>query len=120
VKTKRKKLFSSTVKFLSGSIAVLLLSITAIQALHHHASATYYDDGSENREYVDSTNKCAVCDYLSHQHNKEFHLPAPVLVTAPVIKPVTLRCRSYAGIYKFTLQGFTNKGPPVCRATVLT
>jgi hypothetical protein len=120
VNTKRKKLFSLGVKALSGFIAMLLLFITVVQALHQHGSTTNYDNGSESREYVDSTNKCVVCDYLSHHHNKEFHLPAPVLVTAPVIKPVTLHCRSYAGIYKFTLQGFTNKGPPICRVTILT
>jgi hypothetical protein len=93
-------------------MAMLFLFLTAIQALHQHVITIQKEDVFNGEDFVNVTDKCAVCDYLNHQHNKEFHLPAPVLVTASVTKPVTLLSRSYAGIYKLTLQGFTNKGPP--------
>jgi hypothetical protein len=112
LKNKRNKSIFHPLKALSLSMAMLFLFLTTIQALHQHFIAIQKEDVSNGQEYLKVSDTCAVCDYLNHQHNKEFHLPAPVLVTAPIAKPVTLLSRSYAGIYKFTLQGFTNKGPP--------
>jgi hypothetical protein len=108
-------------KAMSVGMAMLLLCITVIQALHHHATPTDGNDVCDSREYVYSTNKCAVCDYLSHHQFEEYHLPVVDQILVPVIKPVTLLSRSYAGAYKFTLQGFTNKGPPsVSRVAIFT
>ena len=98
---------------MSVGMAMLLLYVTVIQALHHHATPADVNDISNSGGYVHSSNKCAVCDYLSHHQFDEYHLPAVDQITVPVNKPVTSLSRSYAGIYKFTLQGFTNKGPPL-------
>jgi hypothetical protein len=115
------KLFSSVLKAMSVGMAMLLLYVTVIQALHHHATPTNVNDICDSGENVNSTNKCAVCDYLSHHHFQEYHLPAVDQITVPVVKTVTLLTRSYTGIYKFTLQGFTNKGPPpVSHVTIFT
>lgn len=107
---------NKTTKRLSAIMSLLLafvfISITAIQALHKHNYSSPKDD-ADDTEYVYSSEKCLVCDYMVHKQSHYAHLDYPPVVIAPVTKAVTLLSKSYAGIYKFTLQGFTNKGPPV-------
>ncbi len=105
---KRPKLLS---KIISMLLVFLFTAITAIQALHKHQTAGIDRDDADT-EYVYSSEKCSICDYLVQKRSHHAHLSYPPVITVPVTKAVTLLTRCYAGVYKFTLQGFTNKGPP--------
>jgi hypothetical protein len=106
---------------LSIGMALLLLNVTIIQALHHHVTPTEVNDPADSEEYVYGTNTCAVCDYLSQHALQEYHLPALDHITVPATKPVILLSRYDVRLYLFSLQGFTNKGPPpVSRLTIFT
>ncbi|WP_295768629.1 hypothetical protein [uncultured Mucilaginibacter sp.] len=104
-----------TAKLISGALSLMLalafLFITAVQAFHKHNYTSAKNDSDET-EYVYAAEKCSICDYVVHKQSNFAHLHHPPVVAVPVTKAVTLLTKSYAGIYKFTLQGFTNKGPP--------
>ncbi|WP_146198796.1 hypothetical protein [Pararcticibacter amylolyticus] len=89
---------------------VFILNVS-VQAFHHHSSDAEFKSLGD-KEQVGNAGKCAVCDYIVHKQSKHTVLSYPPVMTSPVTKPVTLLNRVYAGVYKFTLQGFTNKGPP--------
>ncbi len=97
------------------AVAVLIFGvfflITAVQAFHNH-NTTSLPLNDDDTEYVYSSEKCFICYYVIHKQSHQLHLAYPPVLIKPVTKAVTLLSRSYAGIYKFTLQGFTNKGPP--------
>jgi hypothetical protein len=64
-------------------------------------------------ESVSQANPCQFCDYLAHIQGKQlFFVYAAVLVLA-ISLPISFQPHSFVGNYKFTLQGFTNKGPPI-------
>lgn len=93
----------------SGCIALLFFSVWIVQAFHSHNVSS---GSTTDEECVYAADTCKICDYLAHKENKKFNIsPVPVLAV-PLSKAVTFLSRSYAGRYKFTLQGFTNKGPP--------
>lgn len=92
-------------------MAFVFMAITAVQAFHKHTYPSLADN-DDDTEYVYSSEKCAVCDYIVHKQTNHAHLSYPPVMGIPVTKAVTLLSKSFAGTYKFTLQGFTNKGPP--------
>ncbi len=104
----RPKIFS---KIISIMLVFVFTVITAVQGLHKHQTSCIDNDDADT-EYVYSSEKCSICDYLIQKQSQHAHLSYAPVITAPVTKAVTLLSRSYAGVYKFTLQGFTNKGPP--------
>lgn len=94
-------------------LLLLSLSTPVAQAFHHHHYVPR-DEQTEDQEYLRAAeNKCSLCDYYAHNHGKEMYLSYPPVVETPLPPPVTLGTRVYARIYKFTLQGFSNKGPPL-------
>lgn len=113
MKRKGKLLFLKCCQLNSFMLALLFLFISAAPAFHSHHRVSKAGQVEEQPVY-NTTDKCQVCDYYTHRQGKEFHLPFPPALAAPKPEPVTLAFRVYAGIYKFTLQGFTNKGPPLC------
>lgn len=114
MKKQTNKTASSFSKVISLALALVFFFITAVQAFHNHTFQPANDD-ADGQEYVFASEKCSVCDYVIHKQTDHAQHSYPPVLVAPVTKPVTLLSRYYAGIYKFTLQGFTNKGPPaVC------
>ncbi|WP_256011923.1 hypothetical protein [Desertivirga xinjiangensis] len=55
---------------------------------------------------------CRICDYLAHKQGRELYLSFPPQLVLPILEPVMRNTPVIAVNYKFTLQGFTNKGPP--------
>ncbi len=104
----RPKIFS---KILSMLLVFVFVAITAVQAVHTHKTV-YPDNSDTDTEYVYSSEKCSICEYFVQKQSHHAHLNYPQVIVAPITKPVTLLGKSFAGNYKFTLQGFTNKGPP--------
>lgn len=97
---------------LAQLLVVLMLSIPFTQLIHHHPgeSVAYADQGSKTT-ISKTVSHCDLCDYLKHSHSKDFLISYTVLNVA-LPQPIKIRANVIAGNYTFTLQGFTNKGPP--------
>jgi len=64
-------------------------------------------------ETVAEANSCQLCDCLVHKQSKQLLIVYAALLVIAVPDPVTFQPHNSASDYKFTLQGFINKGPPV-------
>jgi hypothetical protein len=99
-------------RFLSMFLVVLFLSISILQLAHAHK---VFPSDKENvtAESVSAVEKCEICDFIIHKQSK--HVPADIPQQTIVLSPVkiTYSCNSCICNYEFTLQGFTNKGPPI-------
>jgi hypothetical protein len=94
---------------LSAALLLLLfLGSILVPAFHSHNSAA--EQGIEQTVAVD--NPCAVCDYIAHSHTEVFTSIPPLILSVPLPPTIELHNGVFARIYKFTLQGFSNKGPP--------
>lgn len=103
---------------IKSAISLLLVLafalISVAQILHSHALEN--DTETIQKESVSLSEKCGICDYIIHKQGKEVVLTAPYAFAVPLPEAVVITSGVFAGIYKFTLQGFTNKGPPAILA----
>lgn len=104
-------LFAQYCRVVSVLLVVVILGISIGQALHSHKSIIKTEQSGEE-DSGSLTEKCSICEFYLHKHGKELNLSYPPVYIAPVIEPAVLNSDCYIGNYKFTLQGFTNKGPP--------
>ncbi|WP_162618701.1 hypothetical protein [Pedobacter yulinensis] len=82
-----------------------------IQVFHAHNNA----DRTELSRQQDATylvDKCAVCDLHVHKQEDSLPVACTAVLKAPSASPLSHGRYICIGNYKFTLQGFTNKGPP--------
>lgn len=98
--------------FVLRSISVLLASLFWViifgGLLHHHQEIPKTDDA----ESYYTPEKCDVCDYCFHKSGKDsIYTPLVFFVFVKSVICILLTGFVLAS-YKFTLQGFTNKGPP--------
>jgi len=95
-------------------LLILLFMFVAVSPLlHHHKHSHAEAEVSANqKETVHFTDECAVCDYYHHIQGQQILLYHPPLETILNTVVITLDNRVLISNYKFTLQGFTNKGPP--------
>ncbi|MES2650573.1 MAG: hypothetical protein V4663_02480 [Bacteroidota bacterium] len=93
-------------------LMMLFVGTSFIQIFHHH----HQDLPSQTHNNQTSIQKwaksCEVCDYLAHHHAVPILNAHHFELTPPIKSTATFAGRYYIGCYKFTLQGFTNKGPP--------
>ena len=70
------------------------------------------EQSCNDKDSVSDTEDCKLCDYYSDQQGKQLflHYPPVLIISLPATE--TLNTHVVIGNYKFTLQGFTNKGPP--------
>jgi hypothetical protein len=111
MKRKGGQVFSKCYQLGSFLLIVLFLSISVVQAFHNHDQIVNTEQSDDN-DYVSASNKCQLCAYSTHKQGKEFYLNYPLIQLLPALKPERLNTNVFVGNYKFTLQGFTNKGPP--------
>ncbi len=94
-------------------LIILFVGTSFLQIFHHH----HQDSPGQEHHHQTSIQKlvksCAVCDYLAHHHSVPILNVHHFEFTLPVKSAAAFAGRYYIGCYKFTLQGFTNKGPPV-------
>jgi hypothetical protein len=64
------------------------------------------------KEIVSPSKKCLTCSALSHLQHQNYLVSVDHPLLAPIQTYIILLLGVFAGVYKFTLQGFTNKGPP--------
>jgi hypothetical protein len=89
---------------------MLFVGTSIFQVFHHHEHLAHHKHYSQTsiQKWVKS---CEVCHYLAHHHALPLNADYFQLVL-PVKPASAFPGRYYIGFYKFTLQGFTNKGPP--------
>jgi len=90
---------------------MLLLSVFALPMVHaHHNDAP---TSHTEKQITAASAKCTICSFLSHHEQQDYLIPTDHSLPQPVRTYTTILPGFFAGIYKFTLQGFTNKGPPL-------
>lgn len=92
-------------------MVILFISMTVVQAFHTHDSSV----NTEQSDQVDisyAVEKCKICEFYLHKQSETAHSTYPPVLTTPLPTPVKHNTCHYIGNYKFTHQGFTNKGPP--------
>lgn len=98
-------------RLISCLLIVVFLGIAVGQLFHNHKLIVKTEQSAdEDASYV--TEKCMVCEFITHKHSKFLHLSFPPVFVVAMPEPVTYSSKGFIGNYKFTLQGFTNKGPP--------
>jgi len=114
----KKRLVSSHAKmhrFLSMLLVMLFLAVSILQLAHTHK---LFASEKENitSDSASVSEKCDICDFIIHKQSKhisEYFYPG-IIVLSPV--EITYNCNSCICNYEFTLQGFTNKGPPALQS----
>jgi hypothetical protein len=101
----------SVYRAISILLVALIFSMFAVPVVHAHHSESAARSTEKNT--VAASNKCLTCSFLSHQKYQEYLISLDCLLVAPVRTYITLLHKVVAGIPKSTLQGFTNKGPPL-------
>jgi hypothetical protein len=94
-------------------LVCLLLFISAAQVLHTHPDR-HCDEHEQcgDKEQLQGLDKCAVCDYDHHVQGKQIFSHQSLIVVVALPQTRTINTRVLIGNYKFSLQGYTNKGPP--------
>lgn len=92
--------------------AMLMLFNIAVQGFHSHHQKQVPCKHTDQEVLTSYSAPCTICYHF--QYRTHFDIPflsnieiTPLLPAMPVHGG-----RYYIGFYKFTLQGFTNKGPP--------
>lgn len=98
-------------RLISCLLIVVFLGISVGQLFHNHKSVIKTEQSADDdASYV--SEKCNVCEFYVHKHSKFTHLSYPPVFVVAVPETITYNSSGFIGNYKFTLQGFTNKGPP--------
>lgn len=97
-------------KCISLSLVLLLLFISAFQSLHAHPHEKHTKH--TEKTYSAAVEQCKVCEFYDHVQGKVLRPDFQASLEAPCTLPVVHQSGYFIGSYKFTLQGFTNKGPP--------
>ena len=93
--------YKAAKKFAGALLAILFLTIPFIQTLHsHHADESFVKTTTE-KSISSAAEKCLICEYTAEIKGKQ------ILMAHPPVNTFV-----YTRIYKFTLQNFSNKGPP--------
>ncbi|WP_410221144.1 hypothetical protein [Pedobacter sp.] len=94
-------------------LMLLFLAIPLVQTLHsHHKSNLYNTKISTEKSISNAAEKCLVCDYIAEIKGKQILMAYPPVLDVPTDVCAVLNTFVYTRIYKFTLQNFSNKGPP--------
>lgn len=93
-------------------LVLLFLSIALLQLVHIHPAPLISKKDSTDRDLLSEIKKCEICDFIIHKRSK--HIPINIFQNVIVLSPITItyNCNACICNYDFTLQGFTNKGPP--------
>jgi len=109
-KTYRRKTAKKLGSFL---LMVLFLSIPLVQTLHsHHTKNIVVNKNVTEKSFVNASEKCLICDYTAEIKGKQIVMAHPPILNIPTNVCAELNTFVYTRIYKFTLQNFSNKGPP--------
>lgn len=113
VKREEKHILKKLHQLAAYLMVFLFMAMPMSQLVHFHGETTKINSGFEAKTAVDKvTEQCKLCDFLAHKQFKEFHITNPVEVATPILQTAKNGQNFIAINYAFTLNGFTNKGPP--------
>ena len=108
---KELSIWSFVQQLVSLSMVILMLSISAIPLFHaHHEEVKVNKTGAT--AYSQGVEKCQICDFLARNHHQEFLKATQQLMPLVLSFSLAKQVAGTVNFYKFTLPGFTNKGPP--------
>ncbi|GEP89997.1 hypothetical protein SAMN05660909_01415 [Chitinophaga terrae (ex Kim and Jung 2007)] len=114
-----RKNLSHIIKLGRQVLAILLLVCftyaTFLPFFHSHTCIEHTENFKDSKS-GSITSLCKACSYHIHHQGKDFDLPYPPTLEAPLPAIIEHNGRVCAGIYKMTLNAFTNKGPPAVAA----
>ena len=93
-------------------LVLLFLSIAIVQSFHRHDQIVKTEQSSSDDDTISDSDQCHLCDYFTHKQGKQLFLTYLPVIVLSLPEPVSYSTEIFLGNYKFTLQGFTNKGPP--------
>lgn len=100
-------------RLLSASLVFLFVCIHLLQLLHNHYTFPDSPSGQETEQQCASPAAlCKICDYTAHLRHESVDIPPLIILQITLPEAIELEGHVVARIYKFTLQGFSNKGPP--------
>ncbi|SFH19683.1 hypothetical protein SAMN04489864_106176 [Pedobacter insulae] len=113
MKDKEKHTLNALHKLVSYFMVLLFLAFPIVQVVHWHAHASKITTHNDSKLVIDNiAEQCKICDFLAHKQLKEFHMSNSIELVVPIVQPVKTCTNLISGNYTFTLNGFTNKGPP--------
>ncbi|WP_207423070.1 hypothetical protein [Desertivirga brevis] len=109
----KKKHITYLHRLVSAFLLLLFLCVHLVEVFHapHNSTDCSTGDNTEQR-YTVADQNCKICDYLAHTRQGPFSVSTSIVLSIPLPKAIEVSGRVVARIYKFTLQGFSNKGPP--------
>ncbi|WP_207532429.1 hypothetical protein [Desertivirga arenae] len=100
-------------RLVSAMLLLLFLCVHLLEVFHAHHQYALAGNGDKTKQHFEvSIQKCKICDFLTRTRKEPFCVSNSIVLSAPLPKAIELSGPVVAGIYKFTLQGFSNKGPP--------
>ena len=113
MKRKGKHILKKLHQIAAYLMVLLFLSMPMLQLLHSHGQTNEIASSIDGKPVIEKlTEQCKLCDFLAHKQFKEYQISNPIELVIPIVQPVKTRTNLIAGNYTFTLNGFTNKGPP--------
>lgn len=97
-------------QLVSLAMVVLIFSISIVQTFHAHQDD--HHSIKTGTEYTQVIEKCQICDFLSHQQKNEYLTSCQEILQLPFSFSVDENIGQSENFYKFSIPGFTNKGPP--------
>jgi hypothetical protein len=113
MKSSVKLLWAKSQRTTSFLLVMLFLFISTAQLFHIHADE--HSDQNvqfEDKDQVESLNKCSICDYYHYVKGQQILLSYPTVLTIVNPEAITLNTYVLTGSYDFTPQIIANKGPP--------
>lgn len=104
--------YKTAKKFAGFLLAILFLTIPLTQTLHSHHIHDDFSKIKTEKSISSASEKCLICDYTAEIKGKQILMAHPPVINIPTNVCATLNTFVYTRIYKFTLQNFSNKGPP--------
>lgn len=92
--------------------ALLVLFNIAVQSLHSHHPKQVTCEHADQKVLTSDDAFCVICDHFQHRNHSDTPTFSNIEITPPLPAVPVHGGRYYMGFCKFTLQGFTNKGPP--------
>ena len=112
---KELAIWSRVYRFLSVLLVTTVLSLSVVPLLHaHNDELRSLKTGAT--EYTKAVEKCQICDFLIHKQQKDFVLSASPALQLPFSFSLSKTVDRPVALCKFSLPGFTNKGPPAVPA----
>ncbi|TCC98415.1 hypothetical protein [Pedobacter hiemivivus] len=113
MKSSAKLLWTKSQQTASFLLMVLFLFISTAQLFHIHADKHSDQDVQfEDKDQIQSLDKCSICDYYHYAQGQQILLYYPTVLTIVNPEAITLNTCVLTGNYDFTPKIIANKGPP--------